>query len=150
MITNKKATTEFLNTLLTRCYDSEAGYKKAAEDVDNPALTEMFNTFSDQRKKFGHEIKTEIINMGGKPEKGTSTTGDLHRVWIDVKSLFTSGGEDAILNESIRGEESMIKDYEKALEDATLPFTTQAVLRNQLTEVRSNLRRINMLEKVYG
>ena len=54
--------------------------------------------------------------LGGDPETSTSVAGDLHRRWVDVKSIFTGKGEEAVLNEAERGEDHALKAYKEALE----------------------------------
>ena len=41
--------------------------------------------------------------------------GDLHRRWVDVKSMFTGKDEEAVLNEAERGEDHALKAYKEAL-----------------------------------
>merc|ERR1711974_557282 len=95
-----------LNELLTKNYDAEAGYKKAAEIVENPQLKQFFETQAQHRYDFGYELKTEIRNVGGTPDKGTSFTGDAHRTWMSMKDTFTSSDEENILEEVKRGEKT--------------------------------------------
>jgi len=78
-ITNK------LNDLLQKNYDSEMGFKKAAENIESTNIKSYFNGRAEKRYAFGHELKAEIKSLGGTPEKGTSMTGDLHRAWIDFR-----------------------------------------------------------------
>jgi uncharacterized protein (TIGR02284 family) len=46
----------------------------------------------------------------------TSVSGDLHRRWVDLKSLVTGKSEEAVLNEAERGEDHALKAYKSALE----------------------------------
>ena len=57
---NSEKMTYKLNELLTKNYDAEAGYKKAAEMVSQPQLKQFFETQAQHRYDFGHELKTEI------------------------------------------------------------------------------------------
>ncbi|MFC7356454.1 PA2169 family four-helix-bundle protein [Jejudonia soesokkakensis] len=137
-----------INELLTKNYDAEAGYKKAAEIVENPQLKQFFETQAQHRYDFGHELKTEIRNMGETPEKGTSFKGDAHRTWMDIKSTFTSNDEEAILNEVTRGEKAAVEEYKEVMNDTTLPPTTKSILSKQVSNIENTLNNVKNFEAV--
>lgn len=137
-----------LNELLTKNYDAEAGYKKAAEIVENPQLKRFFETQAEHRYDFGHELKTEIKNVGGTPEKGTSFTGDAHRTWMTIKDTFTPSDEASILEEVQRGEKTALEEYKEVMADTTLPPTTSSVLTKQVSNIESTLQNVKNFEAV--
>lgn len=143
--TNKK-TVEALNQLLTRNYDAEKGYKKAAEDIENSTLREFFKDYSGQRYDFGHQIKDEIRKLGGEPDKGSSTKADLHRTWIDVKSIATGKDAEAVVKECIRGEKKALEDYEDTLRSNDLPQSTRQVVQRQHDQIQGAVNRLNQIE----
>ena len=142
---NKKPV-EVLNELLERNYDAEKGYKKAAEDIENTTLKEFFRDYSGPRYNFGHEIKEEIRKLGGEPEKGSGVRSNLHRTWIDVKSLLTGKDTEAVVKECIRGETTALEDYEDALKRQDLPVTTREVVQRQHDKIQSAVNRLNQIE----
>ncbi|WP_017729835.1 ferritin-like domain-containing protein [Nafulsella turpanensis] len=143
---NKVEAVDVLNHLLERNYDAEKGYKKAAEDIDNSLLKDFFRDYSGQRYTFGHEIKEEIRRMNGEPEKGSSVKGDLHRTWIDVKSLLTGKDNEAVVKECIRGETTALEDYEDALRRTDLPPTTREVVQRQHDQIQGAVNRLNQIQ----
>ncbi|WAC19057.1 PA2169 family four-helix-bundle protein [Luteolibacter sp. SL250] len=140
---------ENLNDLLTKAYDAEEGFKKAAERAEGlPALQSFFRNQSDMRLQFGHELKQAISQYGGTPDKGSSTTAKLHQVWISVKDALTPNDDgEAILEECIRGEEAALADYEEKLQHADLPSDIQSLLSNQRTAIASSLATVRAKEK---
>ncbi len=74
--------------------------------------------------------------MGGDPETTSSTSGALHRGWINIKSAITGKDDAAILNEAERGEDVAVNAYKKALEE-NLPANVQTVVQQQSTEVKA-------------
>lgn len=136
-----------LNQLLTRNYDAEAGYRDAAENVENPKLRAFFENAAQQRYDFGHKIKEEIRNLGEKPNKGTSMTADIHRKWIDLRSNVAKRTEVAVLDECIRGEETAIKDYQEALSSPNITGEYASMLQNQLTEIKDKVEYINKFKE---
>ena len=137
-----------LNELLERNYDAEKGYKKAAEDIDNSLLKDFFRDYSGQRYNFGHELKEEILKLGGEPQKGSGVRADLHRAWIDVKSIVTGKDTEAVVNECIRGERKALEDYEDALRRADLPATSREVVQRQHDKIQAAVNRLNEIEKL--
>lgn len=137
-----------LNELLTKNYDAEAGYKKAAEIVENPQLKQFFETQAQARYDFGHELKTEIRNTGGTPERGTSFKGDVHRTWMSIKDTFTSKDEENILEEVTRGEKTAVQEYQEVILDTTLPPTTKGILTKQVSNIESTLQNVKNFEAI--
>jgi uncharacterized protein (TIGR02284 family) len=146
MSTYTEDVSEKLNDLLEKTYDAEKGFKKAAEHTDHTALKSYFEGKAKQRYDFGHELKSEIKSYGQEVDKGDSLTGKAHRAWMDVKALFSSDNEEAMLEEAIRGEKASIEEYEDVLEDTTLVSTTSAILRNQKQAIEAGLTTIKTLE----
>lgn len=140
--------TKKINDLLEKNYDAEKGYKKAAEIVDNNKLKQFFEEQAQNRYDFGHTLKDEIKNIGSTPDKGGSTTGDLHRAWMDIKSTFTSQDEEAILKEVQKGEEAAVEEYTNVINDTTLPPTTKTILQQQRNNVQSALQNAKNFEVV--
>jgi len=125
-----------LNELLEKNYDAEAGYKKAADKVNNQKLKQFFTDQAQHRYDFGHELKSEIRNYGETPDKGTSVKGDMHRAWIDIKTAFSSDNEESILEEVTKGEKAAVEEYNEIISDTTLPPTTQSILTKQRDSIK--------------
>lgn len=112
---NKEAIS-ILNNLIEVSKDGQEGFKTCAEDIKNPELKALFVKRSSECAAAAVELQAEVRKLGGDPETSTSLSGDLHRRWVDVKSLFTGKGEEAVLNEAERGEDHAKKEYREALE----------------------------------
>lgn len=138
-----------LNALLEKTYDAEKGFKKAAENVDNPSLKAYFKNKAQERYNFGHELKTEIRSFNQDVDKGGSLTGKVHRAWMDVKSLFSNDDEESMLDEAIRGEKAAINEYEEVLSETSLPLSTKAILQSQKNIINDGLAKINELEDIH-
>ena len=134
-----------LNDLLTKNYDAEKGYKEAAEKIEHTSLKSYFTEQAQNRYDFGHEIKALIAKYGGEPDKGTSITGDLHRVWIAIRDAFTSG-DKAIFDEAVRGEESFSAEYGEMLTDEILPTDMKDMVRKQKNSVDKALTSLKMMD----
>ncbi|MAX71269.1 MAG: hypothetical protein CMC76_09240 [Flavobacteriaceae bacterium] len=135
-----------LNDLLEKTYDAEKGFKKAAENVENPSLKSYFSDKAQERYNFGHELKSELISFNQEIDKGGSATGTIHRAWMDVKSLFSSEDEESMLEEAIRGEKAAINEYKEVISDTSLPLSTKSILESQKTKIENGLSKIKTLE----
>ncbi len=140
---------EELNEILAKCYDAEKGYKEAALAVSDTALKSMFQNYVTQRNEFGHQIKNEIIAMGGQVKTGGTFAGTLHRAWMDFRSSITENDETAILKEAIRGENAALENYQDAMEDLPVMSSAYTTLVKQRNQIRTALNRLEQLVPVF-
>jgi uncharacterized protein (TIGR02284 family) len=143
-----KEVSEKLNSLLTKNYDAEAGYKLAKEKVDSTRLQNFFDEQQKERYNFGHELKEEIRSFGEEVDKGTSIKGDVHRTWMNIKSTFTSDNEEAILEEAVRGEKTAVEEYNSIINETTLPPSTKNVLIKHRDNILNSLTRVTAMEEI--
>jgi uncharacterized protein (TIGR02284 family) len=115
---NKEAIS-VLNDLIETSKDGQEGFKTCAEDIKHPELKTLFVQRSAECATAASELQSAVRSMGGDPETSTSVSGDLHRRWVDVKSMFTGKDEEAVLNEAERGEDHALKAYRDAMEKST-------------------------------
>ena len=134
-----------LNDLLTKNYDAEKGYQEAGEKIEHTSLKSYFDHQAKNRYDFGHQIKSLISKYGGEPDKGTSVTGDLHRVWISIRDAF-SGGDEAIYKEAIRGEKAFSEEYGEMLTDEVLPQDVKDMVTTQKASVDKALASLHTME----
>ncbi|MDR6605335.1 PA2169 family four-helix-bundle protein [Pseudomonas synxantha] len=112
---NKEAIS-VLNDLIETSKDGQAGFKTCAEDIKHPELKNLFIKRSADCGVAAEQLQSAVRSMGGDPQTSTSVSGDLHRRWIDVKSMLTGKGEESVLNEAERGEDHALKAYRDAME----------------------------------
>lgn len=137
-------TIKTLNDLIETSKDGEAGFKVCAEDVKRPDLKTLFLDRARACGEAAAELQRIVVELGGKPETSTSVGGDLHRRWVDLKSLVTGKDEEAILNECERGEDVAKKHYSEALEK-DLPAEIRLVVQRQFDGVLRNHQQIKAL-----
>jgi uncharacterized protein (TIGR02284 family) len=135
-----------LNDLLTRNYDAEKGYLKAAEKVKYSGLKDYMEARAQNRYDFGHELKDFIRTLGGEVDKGTSAAGDAHRMWIDFKDALTSG-DKAIYEECIRGEKKFVEEYREMMKEDNLPENLRAKLSQQLNDAQKAIEELDAMKE---
>jgi len=134
-----------LNGLISILEDGKLGYTNAAEHVENHAIKAEFLDYARERALFIVELQDEINRLGKSTDtSGGGPLGALHRTWIDIKSSFTGGDTEAIINACVTGEEAAIEKYKMALEKNELDGSQIAIVSKQLNSIQSTLDRIKM------
>lgn len=136
-MTDNKRIVSILNDLIETCLDGEKGFRTCAQDIGRPELKSLFQNRAQHCSTAASELQQLVRQYGGDPETGSSVSGDLHRRWVDLKSLITSKDDTAILNECERGEDVAKRSYQKALEK-DLPADVRSVVQRQYEGVLRN------------
>ena len=132
---------EVLNDLIEINNDRITGYEKAADetkevDVD---LQAIFNKMADESRKYKSELVNEVSRLGGEPSKGTTNSGKIYRIWMDVKATFTGKDRQAILELCEFGEDAAQKAYKLALEsDADIDVDTRQLITSQKSSLKTS------------
>ncbi|MEP7257088.1 MAG: PA2169 family four-helix-bundle protein [Flavitalea sp.] len=146
--TNNDNLVEVLNDLIRINNDRIVGYEKAADeartvDVD---LRAIFNRMSEESSQYAAELTQEVVKLGGEPATGTTNSGKIYRVWMDVKVVFSGKDRQAILENCEFGEDAAQKAYDLALKsDAEI----SADVRQLITSQKSSLKTSHDLIKKY-
>lgn len=125
---------DVVNDLIRINNDRVAGFEKAATDLENDdnGLTVVFNKLAGESQQYVAELTDIARQHGDDVAEGTSTSGDLHRAWIDIKATFTGHDLLAVLNECERGEDAAKTAYSHALNpENELDFELTQVLQRQ-------------------
>ncbi|MCV2486350.1 PA2169 family four-helix-bundle protein [Flavobacterium sp. SH_e] len=148
MINAEETTTETIKTLeglISILEDGKLGYTDAAEHVENPAMKSDFLEYARERALFIVELQNQINKLGKSTDtSGGGPLGVLHRTWIDIKSAFTGGDTEAIINACITGEEAAIEKYKMALEGNLLEHDQIYIVSKQLNSIQNTLSQIKM------
>jgi len=134
---NTQATAELLNDLIQINNDRIEGYERALKDLRDADtdLKSLFTSLVGDSHRYKLELGTEVEVLGKDMESGTTTSGKIHRAWLDVKAAFTSHNAHDILEECEFGEDAILKAYKEALEEEHLP----AYLRQMITRQQGEL-----------
>lgn len=133
---------EKYNDLIQICTDGRDGYNNAAENVGDMDMEKKFREFAQQREGYIRELQRLVRLLNGETREEGSASASLHRAWIDVKSSFTSGDREAIINACVTGENSALKEYESALEDESITSEAKDVIERHYRGIQQALETI--------
>ena len=126
-----------LNDLIETCKDGEEGFRACAEAVKNPQLKAFFEQKAERCRMGAAQLQQKVRELGGDPERSGSTTGQVHRFWVNLRSTIAGMDEHAILDECERGEDAAKRAYEDALQE-DLPADVRTLIGKQYREVKMN------------
>lgn len=132
---------EVLNDLVRINNDRIEGYERAnkeAKDIDVD-LRSIFSRMAEESKQYAAELTQEVVRLGGEPATGTTASGKIYRVWMDVKATFTGKDRQAILESCEFGEDAAQKAYKLALEsDAEMTAEQRQLITNQKSSLKTS------------
>ena len=147
MKTNEKLIAE-LNGLIEINNDRVNGYQKAKEEVKDLDLDliAMFTSMANDSQKYVGELSKAVTELGGTPADGTTNSGKLYRVWMDIKTTFTANDRQSVLELCEFGEDAAQKAYKAALaSDAEM----SAEIRQLITQQQAKLKTAHDVIKKY-
>ena len=134
-----------LQTLYTRLIDSRDGYQQAKEHADKGAHAELFSSMLQRRTTNAAQVREYITKAGGTVDDDGSILAAAHRQWLNLKDTFTSG-DDAVLNEVIRGEESLLEAYDEAIAATGANDPELSWLSDQYTDLKMQVDNLKARE----
>lgn len=113
---NKKVT-GIINDLIQINNDRIVGYEKAIDELkdEDADLKTLFHRYTQDSKQFANELTHEVTRLGGEPSDGTTNSGKVYRVWMDLKAAITGKDRKTILDNCEFGEDAAQKAYDMAL-----------------------------------
>ena len=139
-----------LNELIEKAYDAQKGFKKVAEHVDSSSLKLFFSEKARERSKHINELTNALRKKGmDVTDDDGSTTGSLHRTWIDLKAFFSMDDDESMLEEVKNGEKAAIEDYEDAIENSEVDHSIKDILVRQKNEIQASYNKADYLEDIH-
>jgi uncharacterized protein (TIGR02284 family) len=133
-----------LNKLIETCKDGEYGFRTCAEHVKSEQLRTVFLERAESCRRGAAELQEVVVRCGGQAEDDSSTTGTLHRGWVNLKGMLTGDSDQAALDECERGEDAALARYRDAIKE-DLPSDVAAIVQRQYEGVKRNHDQIRAL-----
>jgi uncharacterized protein (TIGR02284 family) len=135
-----------LNSLIQINNDRIEGYETASKEADETDLKTLFSHFTETSLKCKADLVAEVKRLGGKPTEGTTTSGKLFRVWMDIKSAITGSDRKAIVNSCEYGEDVAVQTYNEALSHSEdLTPEQLMMIKEQHSAIKANHDKIKNL-----
>jgi uncharacterized protein (TIGR02284 family) len=132
---------EVLNDLIRINNDRIDGYEKALEEVKDidVDLRGIFQKMANESRDYVAELSREVASLGGEIATGTTNSGKIYRVWMDIKATFTGHDRTSVLESCEYGEDAAQEAYEDALAtDANLPVNIRQIITDQKSSLKSS------------
>ena len=132
-MTTTDTTTEILNDLVAINNDRIEGYERAIKELadEDADLKQLFLSMIDESRQLKMELGNEVQIGGESIETGTTASGKLYRVWMDVKAAFSGHDRKSVLANCEYGEDAAQKAYANAINEEGLPKYIVEMLSNQ-------------------
>lgn len=106
-----------LNDLIRINHDRIVGYEKAIDELkdEDADLKVLFQRYITESRQYAQELTQEVTRLGGNPADGTTNSGKIYRVWMDLKAVVGGKDRKTILNNCEFGEDAAQKAYDMAL-----------------------------------
>lgn len=134
---NSEKAVEVLNDLIKIHNDRIQGYERATVEVEDADLKQLFTSFIGDSHKFKLALATEVQTFHKDIENTTSSSGDIHRTWLNVKAFFSGHSTKSVLEECEFGEDATQKSYKSAIEDEGVPAYIKDILTGQEVNLKA-------------
>ena len=136
MLTNEDSI-PVINHLIEISIDGQDGYLEAAEEIENQELKQYLLRKSDLVKQSVSELQNLVRGLGGEPAESSTIIGNMHRIWIDIKTFITANDTLAVLEELERGEDVALHEFREASQK-DLPIEVAHVVSRLLAGAQRN------------
>ena len=128
-----------LNDLIRINKDRVVGYEKAIDEMkdEDADLKTLFQRYITESRQYSQELTTEVSRLGGDPAEGTTNSGKIYRVWMDLKATVSGRDRKAVLSNCEFGEDAAQKAYDTAL---NADFEWEPSIRDLIVRQKSSLK----------
>ena len=138
-----------MKQIIEKNEDSVKGFEKAAENAKERGIQNYFKQRAEKRRLFIKTLHnaTPALQTGSRKIEG-SVKGTMHRAWMDAKTFFSGDTDEAMLEESVRGDKSAISEYNELLTDSMVPHRIREIIKEQRDEIQNDLETLQILEEI--
>lgn len=150
----KEKVITLLNDLVRINNDRIVGYQKAIDELkeEDADLKVLFERYAQESKQYATELNTEVAQLGGTPTDGTTNSGKVYRVWMDLKATLSGKDRKTVLENCEFGEDAAQKAYDLALNSDTglNPMLRELIVHQKaaLRKSHDEVKRLRDLHKI--
>jgi uncharacterized protein (TIGR02284 family) len=129
-----------LNDLIRINHDRIVGYEKGIEELKDGDLDlkTLFSRYIQESRQYTDELNHEVTRLGGDPAEGTTNSGKIYRVWMDLKAVVTGHDRKTVLENCEFGEDAAQKAYDMALNNDDAKY--ESPLRDMIVRQKAQLK----------
>jgi uncharacterized protein (TIGR02284 family) len=145
--------TGILNDLIRINHDRVVGYEKAIDELkdEDADLKALFHRYVTESREYGQELTSEVSRLGGNPADGTTNSGKVYRVWMDLKATVTGHDRKAVLDNCEFGEDAAQKAYDTALNaDVDLEPSIRDLIVRQKASLKAGHDEVKRLRDMHA
>ena len=135
-----------LNTLIETSRDGDKGFTACADDAKDGALRTYFTRCATRCRESVQTLDRIVKHYGGTPEQSGSTSGSIHRAWLNLRAAMSNNSDVAVLKECEHAEDAALIAYRRALEQ-DLPADVRPVIKAQCDGVQDNHDRVRAMRE---
>lgn len=137
-----------LDDLIVTTIDSIKGYEHSAGHVENGSFTAMFGHMADERRRIVTMLQERSRALGGTPADYGSAAATLHRRVEDLRRAL-GGGDAVVLEEIERGENYLIEEFDRVIDDAHISDETRSLVRQCHDAIVAGQDRVHALKREF-
>lgn len=111
-------TIDDLNFLIAVNADRIEQFQTAKDEAHSTKLRQLFQRIALESAGHIAQLTGCIRTQGGEVEQGTTLSGTLHKVWVDVKATLSGHDGTAILGAIRCAEKATLEAYDRILEES--------------------------------
>ncbi|MGB3589829.1 MAG: DUF2383 domain-containing protein [Tunicatimonas sp.] len=131
-----KSVVDSLNDLLKENCDAKRGYRKAAEQLDDPSLKGLFMNLSEQRDNFKKIVREEILSLGGEPQASRQVDGPIQNAFAQPDLLLVLNTVEKTLSGCLQIEINALQAMKQRIAQYKVKESTHQLLMGQLEYIR--------------
>ena len=115
---DSQKTIDDLNFLIAVNADRIEQFQTAKDDTEVPRLRQLFQRIALESAGHIAQLTACIRAAGGEVEQGTTLSGNLHKLWVDVRAALSGHDATAIADALHCAEKATLDAYDRILEDS--------------------------------
>lgn len=138
-----------ISALYLRNENAASKYRKAAEMTEDESLITFLNSLADFRSSLSADLQQLMDDMPQSANTPSSSARSyLSKIWEDFCMAIDTNNRTKISRYCEETEESLIKEYKKALEQSDIPMDIHDQLEKQNRHLLDVKRRVERMDIV--
>jgi len=131
---------KLLRSELSAVETYQQALEKEQQKFGHETEFQRLNAILSEHQQAASQLSTQIQQLGGTPVQDSGAWGTWSKIVMGTAKLM---GDKAALKALKEGEESGLKEYQEALQDADTPPEVKTVINNLLPKQQAHIRTLD-------